>query len=715
MTAGSLSSPFFLRFFTFDMSLRRNYCLLQRNILYSAPLGVLAGVWFLVLSSAIAQQQQPTPQTTPVIPAAEQPTPVISPAEQPTPVIPPAEQPTATPGTEPQLPGGPNEQTKPLVPSLGSPTPSPTPVKALPSDVTAKLDEEFQEALQIHRVRPSFFAPLSLLDAVRLTLMQNTDLRMSGEDAQLARGALKLATGLYDTTLAGVAGYTKTFIYSANTATQQQVTQQINQTLVATLEQLRLAPASNISQLVSTNAIKANLAASADSVQSVLAGFYVTKTLRNGVDLSVDYSPEFVNSEDKLAWPPPVHEVTFTMGASLTKFGTYFNSADETAARKDYEASLLTVGHTATRAVLQTVQAYWKLAAALEKFYIADRSFRVNETILSLTEEMAKTGGVAQMEVSLATAHRAEAFSARSGALIAALDAAKDLASTLGLKLNQIRLLPYPIERFPSLSHSSLSNINLDGLIDAALDRRLDRMAALADLEGKRVLADKARIDLRPDLKLSAGVGGALIDDRQAGVGGSTSGYSLEPTFNANLALTFKFANNKREGALLQAQANLDKSILSLEDVSREIALSVQNDVDTMQEYHVEIEQAAIAAQNYTQSLTDIREKFRLGGATLLDIFQAEASLDTSAAALAEARSNLAQTIAKLRYDTATMLTKDTALRTPSFPKIVEKVALNREVFVSLPDLSKEPGPAVMDRNYEPNIKYISGHPPWHH
>jgi outer membrane protein TolC len=603
-----------------------------------------------------------------------------------------------------------------MIPSAGFPTPSPSPTKAgVPADVAARLEQQFQEALEVHRVRPSFFAPLSLLDAVRLALLQNSDLRMSGEDAQLARAALKIATGLYDTTLSGVAGYTKTYIYSSNTATQQQVTQQINQTLAATLEQLRLAPGSNISQLVSSNALKANLAASADSTQSVLAGFFATKTLRNGVDLSVDYSPELVDSQDHLAWPPPVHEITFTVGIPLTKFGTYFNSADETAARKDYQAGLLTMGHTATKTVLETVQAYWKEAAALEKFYIADRSFRVNETILSLTEEMAKTDAAARMEVSLATAHRAQTFALRSAALIAALNAAKELALILGLRLSQIHLLPFPSDRFPGVAASSIDSIDLSRLTDAALTRRMDRLAALATLEGKRVLADKARIDLRPDLKFSVGAGGALIDDRQAGVGGGHSGYSLEPTFNANLALTFKGANNKKEGALLEAQANLNKSILGLEDVSRDIALSVETDVETMRENLVEIEQSILAEKNFVQSLSDIREKFRLGAATLLDTFQAEASLDIAASALADARSNLAQLIAKLRFDTATMLTSDTALRTPSFPNPVEKFALDRQAFVTLPNLSKEAGPAVMDRNYEPNIKYISGRPPWHH
>jgi hypothetical protein len=84
----------------------------------------------------------------------------------------------------------------------------------------------------------------------------------------------------------------------------------------------------------------------------------------------------------------------------------------------------------------------------LERFYIADRSYRVNETLLSLTHELAKAQTIPQTEVSLAMAHKAEAFSARSAALIEALNAAKELAATLGLTEQQLRALLSPRNAF---------------------------------------------------------------------------------------------------------------------------------------------------------------------------------------------------------------------------------------------------------------------------
>jgi len=668
---------------------------LQRSIFCRVSPRALAGISLLFLQPAIGQQ--PTPQTNPAIPQAE--------------------QPTATPSVEPLLPTGPKGETKPLIPAAGSPTPTPTP--ALAPEVQTKLDQEFEEALQVHRFRPSFFAPLSLLDAVRLSLMQNSDLRMSTEDAQSARGALKKATGNYDAQFIGALGYVRSQLSSSNStnavsafSTQNQITQVLTQTLTQTLTQLKANPSANISQLVSTNAAQSSGSASTTDIQTIIATADASKTLRNGIDLSVEYSPQFLNNQDQLSWPPAVHQITFSMGMSLTKFGTYFNSADETAARKDYQAALLTLGHTTTKAVLDAIQAYWKEAAALEKFYYADRTYRVNAAVLSLTEELAKNGGVAQTEVPLALAHRAEAFASRSAALIEVLNSAKALAATLGLTREQLRFLPFPSDHFPGLNETALSRINESQLIDVALGRRLDRLAAIEKVDGKRLKSDHARIDLRPDVKFSLGGGADIVDGRQTGAG---SGYTVDPQVNANVSLNWTPANNKKEGALLNAEADLDKSLIGLDDISRDIVLSVQNDISTLQEYQVEIAQSDLAVENYKKSITDLREKFRLGAATLIDVFQSVDRLTKSAESLADAQSSMASTIAKLRYDTATMLTRDTVMRTPGFPNPVEKMQLKRDVFVTLPDLNQEAGPTVKDRNYEPNIKYISGHPPWHH
>jgi len=52
----------------------------------------------------------------------------------------------------------------------------------------AEFDRMFDSALAITKQSPPGLLPVSLIDAVRIALSQNTDLRLSAEDAQSARG-----------------------------------------------------------------------------------------------------------------------------------------------------------------------------------------------------------------------------------------------------------------------------------------------------------------------------------------------------------------------------------------------------------------------------------------------------------------------------------------------------------------------------------------------
>ena len=55
------------------------------------------------------------------------------------------------------------------------------------------------------------------------------------------------------------------------------------------------------------------------------------------------------------------------------------------------------------------------------------------------------------------------------------------------------------------------------------------------------------------------------------------------------LGFNFPPANNTKKGALISAQANLDKSILSMESVSRSIAADILVSVDTLKELDEQI------------------------------------------------------------------------------------------------------------------------------
>ncbi len=631
-----------------------------------------------------AEEKPPAPPALPSAPnSAAQPSPAALPMESPLPL-----EPSATPSA-------------PLVPPVAGPgaIPTPTPKGAIEPQTVQALDQEFQDSLRVRRVHPSQLLFISLMDAVRIALYQNSDVRLAVEDAQLAKGALVKAAGEFDTKLLGVVAYAKTYTNPADNqaATPNQVRQIVDQSLNNVLA--NAGTTTNLSALINQSTTDAAKNVIAKSINTLLASFDVSKQLRNGVNFDLEYGPDLLDENDQPTFPPIKHDLKVSVSVPLTKLGTIANDADELAAQIDYQASLLSLSHTATKAALDTVQAYWKASAALEKFYLSDRAFRISNALLSLSQELVKGDSIPASELSISQARRAEALASRSNALLEVFTAGAGLATAIGLRADELKKLPLAYETLPSLSKSSLAGLNSDTLIDLALSRRFDRAAALKGIESKRLLAEKARIDMRPDLKLKAGVGLAVIDNSATNNG---SGYGLQPEFEVGLAFSFPPANHAKKGALISAQANLDKSILSMESVSRSIAADILVSVDTLQELDKQIAQADLSQEYYTKSLSDTRERLRLGTATLFDTIQAEQSLTTAATSAISARTSLAEEIAKLRFETATLISKDVAYRIPGFPKPVENLKISRASFTKLPVGNEDRGPLISDRNYEP-------------
>ena len=136
--------------------------------------------------------------------------------------------------------------------------------------------------------------------------------------------------------------------------------------------------------------------------------------------------------EGQLLGTDPARPGPTNNGRGNAKGRTQWNACRILTPSRRANGSTRCAQFSTTKAVLDTIQAYWKEAAALEKLYYEDRTYRINAAVLTLTEELAKNGGVAQTEVPLAVAHRAEAFASRSAALIEVLNSAKALAATLG-------------------------------------------------------------------------------------------------------------------------------------------------------------------------------------------------------------------------------------------------------------------------------------------
>lgn len=646
---------------------------------------------------------------------------------QSTPAIPEA-QPSPTPTSPkpeelPQHPGTRNE-IQPLIPpgQLPSPTPSPAPgaspgnnqiVGGITDQQAAEFDKRFEAALALNELIPPGLFPLRLLDAVRIALSKNKDLRLSIEDTQSARGNLKGRAGVFDLTASALANYSYTVpAVGTNTALNN-----TNQVLNIALPQILQSAGIPVSAATVAQAVnQATSQQQTKPVSTLITDLSLTKEFRNGVMLGVTYEPQWTDQGGNLKYPPTSNVILLTATVPLwKKAGTLYNDADEINARLSYEGTLQTLRNDAQKAALNTAQDYWALVAALDKFALQDRAFRVDSILAQLSEEMAEGGGVAYSEVTLARGRESQAFAQRVQALVSVYSAAKTLGVTIGLPASELKKLPFAIEQFPTIKPHDVGSLNTDTLVDAALARRQDRAAALNTIKAKQVMLDKAKMDLYPSPQLTGTIGSTINNEKVSLFEAPERGTKVGLDASMLVMWAWPFANNAAEGAVMSAQSDVNTALINMEDLSSNIAANVTSSADTLQELARDVESQQKAVVAFTKSFDDMREKFRRGATTMFETIQSEEQLTTAQSELVDFQLALANAVVQLRYETSTLLSSETVIRTPGFPNGLERTTISEKAFETVPDIKNPVGPVLKDRNYEPDIKHISGRPPWQH
>jgi Outer membrane efflux protein len=417
----------------------------QQGIFFSVSLlKALPILFYYFLSVSVSGQIQPTPRP------------------ETTPLIPPTGQPSVTPTAEPQLPEnkGVGGETKPLIPAIQSPTPGASPgatpgpegkpIQGVTPERAAEFDRMFDSALAITKQSPPGLLPVSLIDAVRIALSQNPDLRLSAEDSQSARGKLKEAAGEFDTTFRAVAFYAYSIPAAGSNQNLNNEQQVLTQALPAIFQALGLSTVGTnaaISNAI-TQAVQKQELKPTENLNTLVS---VSKKLRNGITLELAYQPLWVNQAGNIEYPPTANRISLSMSLPIgKKGGTLYNDSKEISSIIDYEASLLKLRNGAQKAALDTAQSYWAVAASLQKFALRDRTFRVTSPLYELSDEMAKGGAISHADVTLAQARRSEAFAQRLQALVAVYQAANKLGVTMGLHSDQLKKLPLAFQPFPT-------------------------------------------------------------------------------------------------------------------------------------------------------------------------------------------------------------------------------------------------------------------------
>lgn len=441
------------------------------------------------------------------------------------------------------------------------------------------------------------------------------------------------------------------------------------------------------------NAIKQNKQFPVISVRRTDTMTYdisVIKQFRNGMVLTPYL--QYDNSQNNLSRRGGQRRINRSeMGLDLTiplakGRGTIAASGQEMAAEIDIEASQLSLQHTVAERVTTVASAYWGLAAAQEQLAFLVRSEITNSALVNLTDSLIKADEVPKAGAAQPRASYAQSVAQRLQAEITLQEAQQALALAMGVGEDGIIYAPLAGDPLPSIiPESTVQDLSVKTLAHNAFAQRADYRAARKSIDSGKLLAEQARLNIKPrvDLSLSAFYTGRDEDGSRDGIYHLYTEDTAGPGFAVSLRMDWPFFENDAKGTYALREASLASRREQMQLIDNGIVSGISKAWFTLKLTARQLQRQEEAVKFFEQALGTERERFRLGTATLLDAIQTEERLTLSRAQLVNTRLQNALALVRLRFETGTLMPHDQAART----------TVARENFVTLPVF----GPAPVD------------------
>ncbi len=384
----------------------------------------------------------------------------------------------------------------------------------------------------------------------------------------------------------------------------------------------------------------------------------VTKTFRNGV--SVEPSASWTQSDAGTG--PPVNQarVGVQMTVPLLRgYGVDATGAPERAAGIDYEASQLTLHHSAAMSIFQTAQLYWSAVAAQRRVDVLRQSQHVSATLLNLSGQLVRADELAPADIYVIAARTNDTALQVYAAELALLDAQQQLAVQIGEDADKIIVPLVPADDFPAArTVGSVRGVSREALLRTADGRRADLAAARKMQASGRVLARAAVLNLRPRLDFSMNLSMSAISE-----GSHYEQYTepfatsyTGPSFIGSLTFDWPVANNVQRGLLSQARATLQQRNITTVDLQRNIASGVVFSLSSVENALQQLQEAVTSRTNYRKALDAEYAKLKAGSSTFLNAVETEQLYTSSGLNVINAQLQYAIGLARARYETGTIL-----------------------------------------------------------
>lgn len=522
---------------------------------------------------------------------------------------------------------------------------------------------------------------LSLQDAIALALENNVDIEVernlfplaqadllraqSGNNAQgFSTATTAGATGLATTTAQSFIGfYSGGFI--ANTFNLSGYDPQISSTVqwghITTPQQNTVT--TGTTSLVTTSTV-ANFSAS----QNFSSG--------GGVTLSYDNTFQSQNSYLNLLNPTTSAylDLSFTQPL-LQGFGSAFNNRPIRVAKNNLKAADLVFKQQVIVTVEAVVQAYWLLVSANEDVEVKRKALALSQKLHSDNQKQVDAGSLAPLEVVRAEAEIAsdeQALVTSETTVLQQETILKNALSRNGLAnaaLASARIIPTDKIRVPDTEAPERAQ----DLFAAAVANRPELEQSRVQLENQKILLTGTRNLMLPTLSAFADVrnSGLSGDPNTLPAPGSTTpatnqnsffvgGYGTAlgqifqrnfPNYSVGFSLNIPLRNRNAQANYATAAVNLRQSELSVQKLTNQVHVDVQNAVNNLNQARAQYKAAVKTRILQQQTLDAENKKYAVGASTPFLVIQAQRDLSNAGGAEVVAEANYIQ--ARLQLDVA--------------------------------------------------------------
>ncbi len=339
------------------------------------------------------------------------------------------------------------------------------------------------------------------------------------------------------------------------------------------------------------------------------------------------------------------------------------------AAEQNLLAAEALYAHVASERALDTLEAYWDVAAATRRLALLEDSLVTQGRLLEAGEQLVAGDAIPAVDLLRNRARLAEVGSQVAAARQALAIARLELVRTTGVDGAAIEAAPVAAQGLEVwIEADPIGAAPTEEVVARGLGARRDVVAATALTEANATLAAAAKADLRPETTLSLRASyNALhesfrdrfydfegfqraLDDQFAG-----------PSYGLSIRVRLPVGNHAARGRLLQAEVSTDQSRITEGDLRRAVRLRLHelaaNVALARQELQGRREALAATEESHRGSV----ERYQAGDLSVIDTLLTEEQLTAARLQVVDAERRYLSLVAQLRFEAGALVEAPTA------------------------------------------------------